>query len=107
MYLLRRLTGAGGWRCLLVSALLILPVTFPQAALSQSKRPPAKTKTPSSTKTPSTPAANTASPRNPSVGDISGTVTDQDGAVAEGAQIQLTRDNNSAKEEGVSGANGE
>ena len=100
------MTGAGFWGRLLFSALLLLALASPKAALSQSKRPSSsQTKTSGSAKTasPSTSAAT----QNSSLGTISGTVIDQAGAVAEGAQVQLTRDKDSSKQEVASGANGE
>jgi len=102
MYLLRRLTGAGGWGRLLFLSLLVLPLLFPQSAFSQTKRPAKK---PGSSKTPST--SSTTPTQDPSLGAVSGTITDQKGEVAEGAVVELTRDNDSKKQQVASGSNGE
>ena len=113
MYLLRQLTGAGYWRGLVVSALLVLPLAFPQTAICQTKHPSGQnkgsssTKSSGSTKAPSSSRPSPATAQNASLGDISGTVTDQDGAVAEGAQVELMRDNDTGKQQVLSGANGE
>ena len=104
MYLLRRLTGAGGWGRLLYVSLLVIPLTFSQSVLSQTKRP---AKTPGATKTPATSNTTTPPAQNPSLGAISGTVTDQKGEVAEGAIVELTRDGSSKKQQVASGSNGE
>ena len=102
MYLLRRLTGAGYGGRLLVSGLLLLPLAFPQLALSQAKRP---SKSSSTAKTPV--ASNPAPTQNASLGAVFGTITDQRGEVAEGAIVELARDNDSKKQQVASGSNGE
>jgi len=97
MYLLQRLTGY--WGRLVLWSLLVLPLALPQAALSQSNRP-SGSQAKSSTKKP--PPA-----QNASTGTVSGTITDQEGSVAVGAQIELTSDGDSSKQQVVSGENGE
>lgn len=104
MYLLRRLTGAGGWGRLLFSSVLVLPLALPQTALSQAKRP-AKSSGTSKTQTPSN--ASTPQVQNPSLGAVSGTITDQQGEVAEGAIVELASDSDSKKQQVASGSNGE
>jgi Carboxypeptidase regulatory-like domain len=107
MYLLRRLSSAGFCRVLLL-ILFALPCTSPRAALAQTKRP--STKPPKSSSTPPQPATSSAANepvQNPSLGSISGTVTDQEGSVAEGAKIALTRGDNSPNLETTSGDNGQ
>ncbi len=107
MFLLRRLSGAGSCRILLL-ILFTLPCTFPQAALSQSRRPSNKPSQSSGTaQQPATAGAASGPAQNPSLGAISGTVTDQDGTVAEGARVELSRDDNSPRLETTSGENGE
>ncbi len=107
MFLLRRLSGAGSCRIVLL-ILFTLPCTFPQAALSQSRRPSNKPSQSSGTaQQPATASAASGPAQNPSLGAISGTVTDQDGTVAEGAKVELSRDDNSPRLETTSGENGE
>jgi hypothetical protein len=106
MHLLRRSRGAGFWGGLLFSGLLVLPLAFPQLALSQSKRP-SSSQTKGSGATKSSSSSTSTTPQNSSLGTISGTVVDQAGEVAEGAQVQLTRDKDASKQEVASGANGE
>jgi len=103
MYLLRRLIGAGIWSRTLLFIALALPGLFPQVALSQAKQPVKKPATaqPSATSTTAEPA------HDSSLGDISGTITDQAGTVAVGAKIELAHGENSPKLETVSGDNGE
>jgi hypothetical protein len=108
MYLLRRLTGAGGWGRLLLSALITVSVVVPPAALSQTKRPSSgQAKGSGASKTPVTSNASGAPVQNPSLGAVSGTITDQAGEVAEGAQVELSRDKDSKKQQVASGPNGE
>jgi hypothetical protein len=108
MYLLRRITGAGYWRRLLLSSLLVMPFAIPQAALCQSKRPSTgQAKTSGTSMTQSSSSTTDSARQNPSLGSISGTVTDQDGEAAEGAQIELALDSDSSKQQAVSGPNGE
>ncbi len=104
MYLLRRLTGAGDWGRLLCAGLLILPLALCHSALAQAKRP---SKSPIAPKTSTTSNANTTPPQNPSLGAVFGTVTDQQGEVAEGAIVELSGDGDSKKQQVASGANGE
>ena len=104
MYLLRRLTGAGGWKRLLLSGLLSLPLIFSQSALAQTKRP---SKSSGASKTPAASDASTTPAQNPSLGAVYGTITDQQGEVAEGAIVELARDNDSKKQQVASGSNGE
>lgn len=104
MYLLQRMTGACGWGRLLLCSLILLPLAVPQSALSQTKRP---SKGSGSAKTPTTSSATTTPAQSPSLGAISGTITDQTGEVAEGAIVELTRDNNPKKQQVASGSNGE
>jgi hypothetical protein len=104
MYLLRRLTQAGGWGRLLLASALLTPLAFSQLGLSPTKRP---AKNPGANNTPGTSSASAAATQNPSLGAISGTVTDQKGDVAEGAIVELTLDNSSKKQQVSSGPNGE
>jgi hypothetical protein len=82
----------------------MLAVVSPRSALAQTKRPAKSSgasKTPAASKTSTTPA------QDPSLGAVSGTITDQQGEVAEGAIVELARDNDSKKEQVASGSNGE
>jgi Carboxypeptidase regulatory-like domain len=108
MYLLRRLTGAGDWERLLLFVLLILSFVSPQAAFSQTKRPSSgQAKSSGTSKTAATSNASATPAQNPSLGAVSGTITDQAGEVAEGAQVELSRDKDSKKQQVASGPNGE
>jgi hypothetical protein len=104
MYSLQGLTDVARWRRVLVWGTLVLPLLLPQPALSQSKRPSTGQSKGSSASKKSTPQAQADSS---SAGTISGTVTDQAGSVAVGAQIELTSDANSSKQKATSGDNGE
>jgi len=76
-----------------------------QTALSQTKRP---SKSPTAPKTAATSNTSARPNQNPSLGAISGTVTDQHGEVAEGAIVELAHDSNDSKKQQVaSGSNGE
>lgn len=103
MYLLRRLTGADLFGRLLGSGLVVLALIVPPSAFSQTKRP---SKSSGSPKT-SAPKATTTSAQSPSLGAVSGTITDQKGEVAEGAIIELSRADDSEKQQVASGSNGE
>ena len=98
--------GAGGWIWL---SLFVLPCGFPLSALAQS--PPTRSV---QEEGPGTVAAQrtVASDGEPqaerqSPGYISGTVIDQGGAVAVGAHVRLTREDQSTAQEVLSGDNGE
>jgi hypothetical protein len=87
-----------------LAGLLVIPIAFPQSALSQTKRP---SKSSTAPETPASSSASTTPAQNPSLGGISGTITDQHGEVAEGAVVELARDNDSRKLQVASGSNGE
>jgi hypothetical protein len=107
MYLLRPNTSVASWGRLLLYSLLFLTFALPQAALSQTKRPSNGQAKRSTTSTPpSTPSAGVAVAQNPALGSISGTVVDQQGAVAEGALIEVASGDAPSKQT-LSGPNGE
>lgn len=105
MYLCRTRHGLlpdfSRWLLLAVSVMLF---GFPPAAMAQSKRPAGNTSKPAASTSRKTAANSTTASSSAS---IAGTVVDQNGDVAEGAQVQLTRGNDSAKQETVSGEDGE
>lgn len=102
--------GATGLICL---GLLLCSAWLP--ALAQSQQPstaqseqtttPPPQPAPSSSESAASPAAQQAGPQ--AVGSISGTVIDQTGAVAVGAHVVLTRDDQTQKQEVLSGDNGQ
>ncbi|MGC1450695.1 MAG: carboxypeptidase-like regulatory domain-containing protein [Candidatus Sulfotelmatobacter sp.] len=98
--------GAGGliWLCLFV-----LPYGFPLLALAQSPPPPAVQEEGPGTDAAQGPVVSDGEPQaeRQSPGYISGTVIDQGGAVAVGAQVRLTREDQSPAQEVLSGDNGE
>jgi hypothetical protein len=98
--------GVGGLICL---SLFVLPCGFPLPAVAQSQPPPTaqggETGTPDA-QVPAAPPGERQPDRQLS-GIISGTVVDQAGALAVGAQVQLAREDQSAKQEVLSGDNGE
>jgi Carboxypeptidase regulatory-like domain len=104
MYLLRRLTGASGWGRLLFATLLMVALVSPPSALSQTKRPAQSS---GASKTPTASKTSTTQAQSSSLGAVSGTITDQQGEVAEGAIVELARDNDSKKQQVASGSNGE
>ncbi len=100
--------GATYFGRVLLLSLFILPCVVPQAALSQSKRPSSgQAKSSGTAQQPATPSANAVQGPDASLGSISGTITDQAGAIAEGAKVELTRGDDSSKLEATSGENGE
>ena len=103
MYLLRRLTEVGNWRGLLAWGAVLLSLMAPQAAFSQSKRPSSGQPKTSTAKKPTSPSQT----QTASTGAVSGTVTDQEGSVAAGANVALSSDNDSSQQETTSGDNGE
>ncbi len=88
-------------------AVLIVLCGFAPAATAQSKRPASNTskQAASTSKTSASPSTSPADSQ--SSASIAGTVLDQGGDIAVGAQVQLTRGSNSAKLETASGDNGE
>ena len=102
----RLLRGATG---LVWLSLSILPVQLLLPATVRAQQPPAvqgpQTDAPDSQQAP--PAATGQQTASQASGTVSGTVVDQTGALAVGAKVQLTRLDNGAAQEVVSGDNGE
>jgi hypothetical protein len=90
-------------------SLCVLLVGFPTPAVAQSEQPLAiqgeQTVTPGAQATGASAAQQ--QPNQQLAGNISGTVIVQTGALAVGAQVQLTRDGQSQKQETVTGDNGQ
>jgi carboxypeptidase family protein len=85
-------------------SLCVLPCGFAIPAVAQSEQPPAV----QSGETATSGAQAAANPGERQLpGNISGTVIVQTGALAVGAQLQLTRDDQSLKQETVTGDNGQ
>ena len=106
MYSLQGLTDVAQWRRVLIWGTLAFSLILPQATLSQS---PSKRPSSGQSKASTTSKKSATQPQSPSAssGTVSGTVTDQAGSVAVGAQIELTSDANSSKQEATSGDNGD
>ena len=98
--------GAGSWIWL---SLCVVPCGFPIPTVAQSQQPP--TIQGGQTGAPDAPpkgaSAGERQPDRQLSGHISGTVVDQAGALAVGAQVRLTREDQSLKQEVLSGDNGE
>jgi len=100
----RLLRGATG---LIWLALAVLPGELLLSATPQAQQPPAVQRTQPDGTTPQALTAPEPQAVPQASGSISGTVVDQTGALAIGAKVQLTRDDNSPAQEVVSGDNGE
>ncbi len=100
--------GLGG---LLWLSPCVLPCGFPMLAAAQSQSQQLPTVQGGETGTPAAPGAGVSAgeqqPDRQSSGSISGTVVVQTGAVAVGAQVQLTRNDQSPKSELLSGEDGQ
>src|SRR5271165_2392462 len=98
--------GAGS---LIWLSLFVLPCGFPIPAVAQAQQPPTvqggETGTPDAPRTGA--AAGERQPDRQLSGSISGTVVVQTGAVAVGAQVRLTREDQSLKQEVLSGDDGQ
>jgi hypothetical protein len=90
--------------------LLLLFLGAPSRALSQSTQPPGAGAAGTQSSKPIAPETIASSARQPdqqSSGTITGTVADQTGAAVGSAQVTLTRDDQSPKQEAVSGDDGQ
>ena len=98
--------GAAGLICL---SLCVLLVGFPASAVAQVEQPPAiqGEEAGASGGQAAGASAGQQQPDQQLAGNISGTVIVQTGALAVGAQVQLTRDGQSQKQETVTGDNGQ
>ena len=96
--------GVGG---LLWLILCVLPCSFPSPALAQPQQPSIVQGTDSAQDARGKGASAGAQPDQQLPGSISGTVVDPAGAVTVGAHVQLARDDQSAKQEILSGDNGQ
>ncbi len=85
----------------------MLPCSFPSPALAQSQQPSIVQGTDSAQDARGKGASAGAQADQQLPGSISGTVIDPAGAVAVGAHVQLTREDESAKQEVLSGDNGQ
>ena len=104
-----RETSFSGLIHLLLLSVLALPCASPQAMLAQSQSAAGghTKKGPSADKAQSSPSTQL-QPATASMASISGTVVDQEGAVAVGAQVQLIRgEDDATRQDTVSGENGQ
>lgn len=92
---------------LVLLGLCVLLCGFPSSILAQSQQPSAVPKAGIARDARGKSASPVAQPDQKPAGTISGTVIVQTGAVAVGAQVQLTREDKSSKLEVLSGDNGE
>jgi len=100
----RLVLGAGR---LIWLSLFVLPFGFPPPGLAQSPQPQIVQREVTDTFDSRETGASAGEPDRQLSGYISGTVLDKSGAVALGAQVRLTRDDQSPTQEVLSGDNGE
>jgi hypothetical protein len=96
-----------GAECVILLALFALPFGFPTSALAQSLQPKTAQQEVADTFDARESGAPDSKPDRQLSGYISGTVLDKSGAVALGAVVRLTRDDQSPPQEVLSGDNGQ